>query len=291
MLLFWFDVLVISKAATDKVQGPFLNIGVSSHLIQACLDQFSIMRRDDEYFETILAKAKERCESLGIAANFALRRILRRRGFHDEATQDDPIADPKQRFKVDVYYSVLDIIINYIKTRFNDTTVGVINALKCLSPAAFIDSKGSVPSKACLIQLNALLEFYKKDLGSSETLVKEYHNMHALLNAWEFGDGEAVPRDHEDLLLFLIKYNLLDQFENIVTALKISLNLPVSSAHDERAFSCLKRVKTYLRSTISEKRLSDLACISINREVVTNINIRELQKPFLQQKSSKISAR
>ena len=75
--------------------------------------------------------------------------------------------------------------------------------------------------------------------------------MHALLNAWEFGDGEAVPRDHEDLLLFLIKYNLLDQFENIVTALKISLTLPVSSAHDEIAFSCLKLVKTYLRSTIS----------------------------------------
>ena len=95
--------------------------------------------------------------------------------------------------------------------------------------------------------------------------------MHALLNAWEFGDGEAVPRDYEGLRLFLIKHNLLDQFEIIVTTLKISLTLPVSSAHDEIAFSCLKRVKTILYNVV--KRLSDLACISISREVVININI------------------
>ena len=86
-------------------------------------------------------------------------------------------------------------------------------------------------------------------------VLKEYENIHALFNAWEFSDGEAVPRDHEDLLLFLIKNCLLDQFESIATLLKLSLTLPVSSAHDERAFSFLKRVKSYLRSSMSEKRI------------------------------------
>ena len=62
---------------------------------------------------------------------------------------------------------------------------------------------------------------------------------------------------------------------------QFSVKLPVSSAHDERAFSCLKRVKTYLRSTMSEHRLSNLACISINREHVSSIAVRDLQKPFL----------
>ena len=99
--------------------------------------------------------------------------------------------------------------------------------------------------------------------------------MHAPINAWKFEDGEAVPRDHEDLLIFFQDHNLTAQLENIVTLLKLALTLPVSSAHDERAFSCLKRVKTYLRSTMTE--LSNLACISINRELISSVTIRELQ--------------
>ena len=43
LLYFWFDTLVITKAATDKVQGPFLNIAVSCHLIKSCVQQFMNM--------------------------------------------------------------------------------------------------------------------------------------------------------------------------------------------------------------------------------------------------------
>ena len=71
-------------------------------------------------------------------------------------------------------------------------------------------------------------------------------NVHALLNAGMFEDSDAVPRDHEDLLIFFQDHNLTAQFENIVSLLKLALTLPVSSAHDKRACSCLKRVKTYL---------------------------------------------
>ena len=76
----------------------------------------------------------------------------------------------------------------------------------------------------------------------------------------------------------------------MATLLKLSLSLalPVSSAHDERAFNCLKRVKTYLRTTMSEMRLSNVACISINRELVTSMSIRELQRPFLNAKTKRI---
>ena len=116
----------------------------------------------------------------------------------------------------------------------------------------------------------------------------ESHEDLMLLNAWDFVDGEPVPRDAEDLLVFLQKHNLLAQFESIATLLKLALILSVSSAHDERAFSCLKRVKTYLRSTMTENRLSNLACISINRELVSHISIRELQQPFLNEKTRRI---
>ena len=48
-------------------------------------------------------------------------------------------------------------------------------------------------------------------------------------------------------------------FPNILILLVIFLTVPVTSAECERSFSCLKRLKTWLRSTIGQSRLSSLA--------------------------------
>ena len=288
LLYFWFDILVITKAATDKVQGPFLNIGVSCQLIEACIQQFLTMRSNNDHFDATIAKTRERCNSLDLPAEFETRRRRRRRGFFDETQDEEQTADAQEKFRIEVYNVVLDTIIADLKTRFNDTTVGVLKAFDCISPTTFMDKHGDVPAESSLQQVQTLCNFYSKDLSTEATVLMEYKNIHALLNAWDFIDGEAVPRDAEDLLVFLEKHNLSAQFENIVTLLKLALTLPVSSAHDERAFSCLKRVKTYLRSTMTENRLSNLACISINRESVSDISIRELQKPFLSEKTRRI---
>ena len=80
-------------------------------------------------------------------------------------------------------------------------------------------------------------------------------------------------------------------FPGIINLLKISLTLPISSAHDERAFSCLKRIKTYLhlRNKTSEERLSNSGCISINREILSNLEkTRKIQQPFLNSKTRRI---
>ena len=54
-------------------------------------------------------------------------------------------------------------------------------------------------------------------------------------------------------------------FPDLVIFTKLVLTIPVSSAGAERSFSAMKRVKTYLRSTMSHNRLSNLCIISIER--------------------------
>ena len=65
-----------------------------------------------------------------LTADFATGRPRRRRAFFDESNEtavDDPADDAKQKFKIDVYNVILDTIVTELKTRFNDTTVGVLN--------------------------------------------------------------------------------------------------------------------------------------------------------------------
>ncbi|XP_016661809.1 52 kDa repressor of the inhibitor of the protein kinase-like [Acyrthosiphon pisum] len=69
---------------------------------------------------------------------------------------------------------------------------------------------------------------------------------------------------------------------NIHFLFKIVCTLPVSTACPERPFSSLKRIKSYLRNTISEKRLNGLAMLSIHRDIGVNVDkvLNEMsQKP------------
>ena len=52
-------------------------------------------------------------------------------------------------------------------------------------------------------------------------------------------------------------------FDQFLKLIKIDLALPVSTASNERFFSVLKRVKTYLRTTCGQDRLSNLLLIAV----------------------------
>ena len=52
------------------------------------------------------------------------------------------------------------------------------------------------------------------------------------------------------------------------SALLISLAQPCTTCTIERSFSTLRRVKTWLRSTMSESRLSGLCMLSVHKQMV-----------------------
>ena len=57
------------------------------------------------------------------------------------------------------------------------------------------------------------------------------------------------------------------RFENIHTLLQIFCTLPVTTCTAERAFSAMKLLKTYLRNTMTDERLTGLALMYIHPEI------------------------
>lgn len=72
-----------------------------------------------------------------------------------------------------------------------------------------------------------------------------------------------------DLLQFLIDNNVVESFSEVTKLLKIIATVPMTTSEAERCFSTLKRVKTFLRSTMEEERLTALAMLSIEKSMVT----------------------
>lgn len=68
------------------------------------------------------------------------------------------------------------------------------------------------------------------------------------------------------ILNYLAENTLLELFPNLVIAFRILITLPVGAASAESSFSKLKIIKSYLRTTMSQERLTSLAVISIEND-------------------------
>ena len=71
-----------------------------------------------------------------------------------------------------------------------------------------------------------------------------------------------------------------DAFPDFTKLVRIAMTIAVSTAHCEKSFSALKRIKNYLRSTLGENRLMNLAIISIERELSNALVLDDVVTEF-----------
>ncbi len=76
---------------------------------------------------------------------------------------------------------------------------------------------------------------------------------------------------------------------NIAILLRVFLTRTISVASCERSFSKLKLIKNYLTSRMSQTRLTDLAILSIEREIADAIDFDEIIHEFANRKARKIN--
>jgi len=81
----------------------------------------------------------------------------------------------------------------------------------------------------------------------------------------------------------------MDYFPNTIIAYRILLTIPVTVASTKRSFSKLKLLKSYLRSTMSQERLSGLALISIENDILEKIQYEDLVDEFASKNAGRVA--
>ena len=56
--------------------------------------------------------------------------------------------------------------------------------------------------------------------------------------------------------------------------------MPSTNAVSERSFSSLRRVKTYLRSTMTQERLNNCMILSVHKEETDQLELLDIAKDF-----------
>ena len=167
-----------------------------------------------------------------------------------------------QQFKISLYFPILDAIIAEMKKRFDDKNLSLMKAVDCCNPSSsnFLEFNHLLP----VVESYSYL--LNQDLLQMEcTLAKQ------TLHGKEMETINDVLKE-----LFPLK----TAFPNLVKLLQIVLTIVVSTAACERSFSALKRIKTYLRSTMSEQRLNDVAVLSIEKRLAESLSFDEIIDRF-----------
>ena len=90
------------------------------------------------------------------------------------------------------------------------------------------------------------------------------------------------------LMQWIVKWGFTEMLANATVVLRIFLTMLISVASCERSFSKLKLVKTYLRSQMTDARLSGLAVLSIERKLAEKFDFHSVIKDFATRKARKV---
>ena len=170
------------------------------------------------------------------------------------SSSGDAFSDAKQLYRV-TYYELLDVLLEELKSRFKEQEVSVLISMEHIFVGAYSDTEPSEDS------LQNLVTFYRSDIDE-----RRLRNELKVFYTFVKQHVSAIPRDPIVQLAQLLVQSGLSVFPQVAQLLRLYFLVPVSSCSAERSFSCLRRLKTWLRNTMGQNRLSSLAIMNIERE-------------------------
>ena len=168
------------------------------------------------------------------------------------------------------YYEVLDLAIAGISDRFNQPGYNIYSNLESLLVSA-------ANSQTFNDQFTEVVAFYGDDFDSSQLSAQ-------LQNFGTFFSGNAEKVSLHDCLVALQDMSSTQKefFSEICTLARLILVMPATNAASERSFSTMRRLKTYLRSTMRQSRLNHLMLLNINKQKIDNLDINIIADEFVQ---------
>ena len=154
----------------------------------------------------------------------------------------------EEYYRRSIVIPLLDNLIQQMEDRFSNTKV-MASKLLCLVPSELVEVSNE--------SFEDVASFYTSDLPNPLLLDVEVWRWRT---KWASVDIRSRPATLQEAL----KECSEDYFSNIHVLLQIACTLPVTSCENERAHSTFKNLKTFLRSTMGQERLSSLALMHIH---------------------------
>ena len=273
----FYIVLIISTTIfqiTDRLSKQLQSIDVSTGegvtmcgFTKACL----LNMRSDIYFDDIWNSALE----LATGCDADEPKLPRKRKsplrYEIGATDGDHYESPKQFYRA-LFYQVIDETVSSLVRRIEDKSIPVLSSVENILYAAWT---GAVINKC---DLKDVTNHFGDDLNPDK-LTSQLYTLNNLKKEEEIKD-EIIAWNTRSILTQIGKSSLNPMIPEVMKLGKLYLVNPASTATCERTFSHLRRLKNYLRSTMSQSRLNHVLLLNVYKEHVDHINLEEIINVF-----------
>jgi hypothetical protein len=271
----WYDILFAVNSVSKNLQSKDMCIDEAIEQLEGLLSFFEKYRENG--FENALISAKEIAFEMDIEPKFREKRISRRKKQFDENVEDEIVKSLQESFRIDYFLYIVDKAITTLQSRFEQFKIyedifGFLFSVKKLKSLDCTLLKEKCLNLEKSLKHDNLLDIDGLDLFSELNILKE------------------IIRLENDKPIDILNYiKRINSFSNAYIVYRIMLTIPVSVASAERSFSKLKIIKSYLRSTMSQQRLNGLALLSIEKEMLNELNYDNLIDNFASLKARKIN--
>ena len=227
--------------------------------------------RSDNSFDLFWLKVMKQAELLELEPHLPRRRKAPRR-YEDGLAESEFHDDTKAYFR-QLYFEAVDLAVNCIQDRFQQPGYKVYSNLEQLILKA-------AEGEDITAELDFVCDFYKTDLDKNSLRAQ------LLTFGVEFKQstyGSSTKSDICDVKKYFqsitgAQRSLLAQ---VCTVLQLILVMPATNATSERSFSALRRVKTFLRNTMSQQRMNNLMLLHIHKYITDSLDLKAVANEFV----------
>lgn len=179
------------------------------------------------------------------------------------------------------YYEALDLIINCIKDRFDQPGYKVYKNLENLLLLSITSDFESYEE-----EFNFIVDFYGSDIDSNTLKVQ----LDTLSTSYGQVMGDTKNVRLSDVLEFFRQLSkpMRGMFSEVVTLIKLLLVMPATNASSERTFSALRRIKTYLRTTMTQTRLNCVMVLHVHKDRTDLLELVSVANNFISENERRL---
>jgi len=272
----WYEVLYVVNLVSKHLQAKDMLIDVAIEKVEGLISFFKDYRETG--FLEALEIAKGIALEMDIGTTFHKRREIKRKRHFDENLDDTNAGtqSAEELFRISYFLPVVDQAISSLTTRFEQYQSYQQN-FGFLFTSETLQSLDDTSLKSSCDNLGAVLT---KD-GKSDVDANELYVELKFLQ-------DFIPKENMgpvEILKFLKRH---DCFPNASIAYRVLLTIPVTVASAERSFSKLKLLKSYLRSTMTQQRLNDLATIALESGLLEKIDYEHIIEDFISRNTKRM---
>lgn len=255
LLMVMTDILTITNTLNLLLQQRKQDLLNANKMVKATLTTLNQYRSEDSWKKFWERAAQKQQIDVPQDPPQRHRRVPRR--IDSCPSSQHRYASANEFYRVTFYYPVIDMLQQEMMRRFNQEALKAIDGIAALDPSnhfeAFSEDK-----------IVSFAKCFPLDIPNIHALAVE---LNIFLNFVKQTEFTTI----QELYKYINKKKLYDNFPLSSKIYKIALTLPVTTASNERSFSLLKIIKTRLRSTMGESRLSSLCLLSYERELSHSI--------------------